>query len=889
MLKKEYEHGEIEKKWLERWDDSIYYFDRTSEAEPYIIDTPPPYPTGDFHIGNALNWCYIDFIARYKRMRGYNVMFPQGWDCHGLPTEVKVEERHGITKNQVSRAEFRRLCRELTLENIKKMKETMRRLGMSIDWSQEYITMEDYYKKFVQHTFVKLFKEGLIYKTEHPVNWCPRCETAIAFAEVEYDDRETFLNYLKFKLLDGNYVEIATTRPELLPSCVAVAVHPNDERYRALVGKEVEVPIFSQVVRIFADESVDPSFGTGVVMICTFGDRQDVRWWKEHELPLRRSIDEQGKMTELAGEYKGLSVEEARCQIIEDLRAHGLLTKQERLQQSVGVCWRCKTPIEILSTEQWFLKVDSERVVDAARRVRWVPEHFFLRLKNWAESLEWDWCISRQRIFATPIPIWYCKKCGNVVVASYEELPIDPLEHPPRVACERCGSTEFEGETDVLDTWMDSSVTALWVGGWRPWAGNGDGSNSSKFKPTALRPQGHDIIRTWAFYTILRTLLLTNEMPWETIVINGMVLGEDGYKMSKSRNNIVAPEEVIEKYGADAFRQWAAIGGAVGSDVQFRWKDVVAARRFLQKLWSILRFSLPHLEDFTPPEDDVKTLRTVDRWLLVKLSKLVADVTECMDAFKFDEAMRRIRTFCWSVLADSYIELVKARLYGRFGDVARNSARTALYITLKTVSILLAPFTPFFAEEMYSRVTQDRGRRSVHLERWPSPLLYDDDAERKGDVLNAVAAAVRKYKAERGMPLNAPLGRLELYSDVIDKSELDDLASVTVAEIELKRASVKAELLPVRVVPKPNIIGPRFRAKTKDLLKALAQADPKIVDEQLQKHGKFVITVGGEPLELDDECVEVERSFMLSGKAVDILEVSSPGGSGTVVVVERER
>ena len=880
MLKKEYEHGKVERKWLERWDDSLYYFDKSSEAEPYIIDTPPPYPTGDFHIGNALNWCYIDFIARYKRMRGYNVMFPQGWDCHGLPTEVKVEELHGITKNQVSRAEFRRLCRELTLENIRKMKETMRRLGMSIDWSQEYITMEDYYKKFVQYTFVKLFKEGLIYKAEHPVNWCPRCETAIAFAEVEYEDRETFLNYLKFKLVDGGYVEIATTRPELLPSCVAVAVHPDDERYKDLVGKEVEVPIFSQVVKVFADESVDPSFGTGVVMICTFGDRQDVRWWKEHGLPLRRSIDEQGRMTELAGKYKGLSVEEARRQIIEDLRAQGILTKQERLQQSVGVCWRCKTPIEILSTKQWFLKIDGDRVVEAARRVKWVPEHFFLRLKNWAESLEWDWCISRQRIFATPIPIWYCKRCGHVIVASYEELPVDPLERPPSVErCERCGGTEFEGESDVLDTWMDSSLTALWVAGWRPW---GD----TKFEPTALRPQGHDIIRTWAFYTILRTLLLTGEIPWETIVINGMVLGEDGYKMSKSRNNIVAPEEVIEKYGADAFRQWAAIGGAVGSDVQFRWKDVVAARRFLQKLWSILRFAMQHLEDFTPPEDDIRTLRTVDKWLLVKLSKLVKDVTENMEAFKFDEAMRRLRAFCWGVLADNYIELVKARLYGRFGDAARDSARTALYITLKTVAALLAPFTPFFAEELYSRVTRGNELRSVHLEKWPSPLLYDEDAERKGDVLNAIAAAVRKYKSERGMPLNAPLGKLEVYSniDVSEEDGLDDLSSAAVAEIEFRKdvTALKAEVVPVKVAPKLSVIGPRFRDKTKEIIKTLEEADPKEVDKQLQERGSFVLRLGEEQIELDSECLEVERSFMLRGKAVDILEVD-----GAVIVVER--
>ncbi len=334
----QYDHRETESKWLSRWEDSLYYFDKHSERRSYIIDVPPPYPTGDFHIGNALNWCYIDFIARYKRMRGYNVMFPQGWDCHGLPTEVKVEEKYGITKNKVSREEFRRLCVELTRENIEKMKMMMRRLGMSIDWSNEYITMSDDYKRAVQKSFISMFRKGFIYKDVHPVNWCPRCETAISFAEVEYEERETYLNYLKFKLVDeDDYIEIATTRPELLSSCVAVAFHPDDTRYKHLMGREVEVPIFSQRVRIFTDESVDPDFGTGIVMICTFGDRQDVRWWKEHNLPLRMSIDERGRMLDTAGKYKGMSVEEARKEIIKDLDRSGILTSREKIEQNVGV------------------------------------------------------------------------------------------------------------------------------------------------------------------------------------------------------------------------------------------------------------------------------------------------------------------------------------------------------------------------------------------------------------------------------------------------------------------------------------------------------------------------------------------------------------------------
>ncbi|RLG32198.1 valine--tRNA ligase, partial [Methanosarcinales archaeon] len=511
-LEKKYNHEIVERKWLEAWEEAMYYFDPSSDNKPYIIDTPPPYPTGDFHIGNALNWCYIDFLARYKRMRGYEVMFPQGWDCHGLPTEVKVEEEHGISKHQIDKQEFRALCKELTTRNIEQMKVMMKRLGISIDWSREYITMDDTYRRYTQQSFLKMYRDGLIYQAEHPVNWCPRCETAIAFAEVEYEDRDAHLNYLLFRKLDDNgYVEIATTRPELLASCVAVAVHPDDERYKDITGKELEVPIFKQHVKVYKDEAVDPEFGTGVVMICTFGDRQDVRWWKKHNLPLRASIDERGRMTAMAGIYEGLDTGECKSRIITDLADKGLLKKREKIKQNVGVCWRCKTPIEIISTRQWFVRVNKAEILKAAKEIRWYPAHFRSRLENWVQSMDWDWCISRQRIFSVPIPVWYCKRCGAVKVASEAELPVDPVVTSPGSPCSSCGGMEFEAEEDVLDTWMDSSLTALWIAGWR------FSTDSSEFAfPVDLRPQGHDIIRTWAFYSILRSLALTHKIPWRT-------------------------------------------------------------------------------------------------------------------------------------------------------------------------------------------------------------------------------------------------------------------------------------------------------------------------------------------------------------------------------------
>ncbi|MCZ7357928.1 MAG: valine--tRNA ligase [Candidatus Methanoperedens sp.] len=848
-LPKEYDCNAIEEKWMDAWPDSMYYFDWDSKKPGFIIDTPPPYPTGNFHIGNALNWCYIDFVARYKRMRGYNVMFPEGWDCHGLPTEVKVEEAHGITKSQVSREEFRRLCVELTTKNIERMRKSLRRLGFSIDWSNEYITMEPAYFGKTQRSFVQMYNSGRIYQQNHPVNWCPRCETAIAFAEVEYDARDTILNYLNFDKL-----KIATTRPELLAACVAVAVNPDDNRYREYVGSEIKVPVFGHRVKVISDKNVDPSFGTGVVMICTFGDKQDVRWWVEHNLPLRKAIDKTGKMTELAGKYAGLATEECKKAIIMDMRESGILYKQEKLDQNVGLCWRCKTPIEILSEKQWFVKIISEDILNTANEITWVPDYMKVRLENWTGTMEWDWCISRQRIFATPIPAWYCAGCGKTKVAKEEWLPLDPTQKDPPEACE-CGSTKWKGEEDVLDTWMDSSISALHVAGWL--------SEHPLLLPAQLRPQGYDIIRTWSFYTILRAKALLDVKPWDTILLNGMVLGEDGHKMSKSRNNFVVPEEVMKQYGADAFRQWAAIGGTTGSDIIFSWKDVIAGSRFLQKLWSIMRFSLPHISD------EPASLTPVDRWLLSKLNRLVKEATQKMDAYQFDETFKAIRGFAWDILADNYIELAKSRLYG--DKEGKQAAQYTLYVTIDTLSRLLAPFLPYFSEEIYSHLNQG----SVHLQAWPEAdeSLIDADAEATGELIKEMAGAIRRYKSEHGMALNSPLGEIEIYSSITDAS---DIAGVTNSDIKIRTGSPDFDLRPVAIKPDMKVLGRTYRNRAKSIVEALTRSDP--VDAET---GSVSLFVEGDNITLDGSFFRVEKEILLKGKAVDVLEV----GSAVIVIM----
>lgn len=846
-IPKNYDFREVEDRWQRTWRDEDNYFDPSSPKPQFVIDTPPPYPTGNFHIGNALNWCYIDFIARYKRMCGYNVMFPQGWDCHGLPTEVKVEEIHGITKNDVSREEFRQMCRDLTIGNIEKMRATLRRCGFSTDWSHEYITMlPEYYRK-TQLSFLRMLNAGYIYQSEHPVNFCTRCETAIAFAEVSYEPRETKLNFFDF---DG--VEIATTRPELLAACVAVAVHPDDERYRPLAGKHLKVPLFGHDVPVLQDGAVDPSFGSGAVMICTFGDKQDVHWWKEYDLPLRKAIDRAGRMTALCGRYQGMNAKECREAILADMEKAGILRRQETIEQRVGTCWRCKTPIEILSERQWFIRVKSDEILEAAHQVSWYPEHMRTRLENWAGQMEWDWCISRQRIFATPIPVWSCAQCGAIVTPDEADLPVDPTTERPKRPCPQCGCEEFVAEHDVLDTWMDSSISVLNITGW-------DGSGTPPIFPAQIRPQGHDIIRTWAFYTILRSVALTGQKPWDSILVNGMVLGEDGFKMSKSRNNIIAPETVLVEYGADAFRQWGAMGAATGQDIMFNWNDVVAASRFQTKMWNIVRFVLTQIE--REPVEDGPVTAVLDRWLLAKLSKTVAEVTNALDTYQFDQGLRAIRDFTRNILADDYIELVKGRLYS--DDAERASACRALTTTLDALCRLLAPYVPHFAEECWAQFREG----SVLVQPWPAFSCEDEEAERIGDRLVSLTAELRRYKHDLGLALNAPFGNLAIYApEKVD--DAGDVARALNAAIAWRTGEPRLEKVPAGVEFNMAVIGPALRKGAKGFMQAV-EALPA---DQLQNPPATVI-VGGAEVAVPENAFTPKFAYQVEGEAVDVLTI----------------
>ena len=765
-LPKECNILKIEEKWQRKWEEmGIYHFDWKDHSRPaFSIDTPPPFTSGDFHMGHVLNWTYFDIVARYKRMRGYNVYFPQGWDCHGLPTEVETEEEYGIKKTEIPPDEFRKLCEGFTNKYINIMKRAIIRLGCSSDWTTEYKTMNPDYWRRTQLSFILLHKKGFIYQGTHPINWCPRCETAIADAEVEYETRKGTLYFVKFPLKENKSLTIATTRPELLPACVTVAVHPNDKRYQRHIGKEINIPLTDRTVKIITEEMVDPEFGTGVVMICTYGDKADVKCVAKHHLPVIMCIDEKGEMTDNAGKYAGMTVAEAKKAIAGDLQKAGLLEKTEDIQQEVGVCWRCHTPVEILERKQWFMKTRmlTDDVEKNALEIKWYPDYMKTRLIDWAKSLDWDWVISRQRVFATPIPIWYCKKCGEVILADPVWVPIDPKIEDPRIEkCPKCGSRNFIPEKDVLDTWFDSSITCAVHAGWP------DREDWRRLFPADLHPSGIDIIRTWAYYLMVRHLALFNEKPYKSCLINGMVLGSDGRAMSRSRGNYIATPEAFEKYGADATRQWAASGGATGSDIPFRWPDVEYGWRFQIKLWNAARFASLALQNYTPREKP--ELQLLDRWLLSKLGKITKKVTDALEKCQFNRATEEIRDFTWHQLCDRYIEAIKHRLYKpeTCGEEKKTAAQHTLYTAIYRILQLLAPITPHITEEIYQLMyAEDKKHKSIHISPWPGldEEIIDEEAEKYGDLVMAVIGEIRREKAEKSMPLNASIKKLTIHA-----------------------------------------------------------------------------------------------------------------------------
>ncbi len=864
-----YNAKEIEKKWQKRWQESkIYKFDRNRQPV-YSIDNPPRYASGALHIGHAVHYTHIDFIARYKRMCGYNVFFPLCFDVNGIPIEERVERKYGITRKDIDRHEFVKLCKQFADENIKEMIHQFIILGESMDDSVFYRTDAEYYRRLTQISFIRLYKKGYIYKGKFPVNWCPRCMTAMADAEIEHTERKTLLNTIKFYLAEnvegrgikkdekGSYIEIATTRPEMLSTCQVVAIHPDDERAAFLVGKEVIVPLYDKKVKIIEDESVDPEFGTGIVMVCTIGDKEDLEWVMKYDLPIEICINEDGTMNELAGKYAGMKVEEARKAIIEDLKKEGYLTSQEEIEQSVGICWRCKTPIEFIQAEQWFLKIlpFKEKILEVAKSMKWYPEYMFKRLEEWVNSLKWDWVISRQRYFATPIPLWECEDCKEVVLAEEEQCYVDPtVDKPPVEKCPKCGG-KLKGCEDVFDTWMDSSITPLYNTFWER-----DEEIFKKLYPMSLRPQAHDIIRTWAFYTILRCFLITDEKPFEEVMIDGFILAPDGKPMHTSLGNVVDPLEIIGEYGTDALRYYAATC-KLGEDNPFRFKDLVRGIRLMNKLWNVEKFIGSVIKE-KPEETE---LHVVDKWILSLYSKVVKKVTEHMNKFEYSSAMKEAEYFLWHEFADHYVEMTKHRIYEK-------DDKAALY-TLYTIGLgmtkLFAPFLPFITEEIYHQFYKKfEGDESIHLSKWPEPILMDEKAEKKGEVIKEVIARIRDWKSKQGMALNAPISKIIVYGEIDGKDVI--AGTLKVSEIVVSEEKPVAKKI---AVPLYNKIGPHFRDKSKIIIEEIKKNGETIAKE-IEEKGYHTLMIGGKEVKIDKEFVEIveeAKENLIKAKGMFIL------------------
>jgi valyl-tRNA synthetase len=791
----------LELKWQERWNaQGTYTFDRDrSRGGVYSIDTPPPTVSGSLHVGHVFSYTHTDIIARFQRMRGKAVFYPMGWDDNGLPTERRVQNFYGVRCDpslpydesfqppdkpgkdpvSISRPNFVELCQRLTKEDEKAFEHLWRYLGLSVDWSMTYATIDRRARRISQAGFLHLLERGLAYQLEAPTLWDVDFRTAVAQAELEDRERDAAYHRLRFDRLGGDGgegIEIETTRPELLPACVALVAHPDDERYKPVVGRQVLTPLFRAKVPLLAHHLADPEKGTGIAMICTFGDITDVTWWRELSLPVRAVIQPDGTLKRItwgeAGwesddpaaaqraydEIAGKFVTKARTRIVELLREAGALIGEPRpIKHNVKFFEKGDKPLEIVTSRQWFVKTMEFRsaLVERGRQLMWHPEYMRTRYENWVNGLNGDWCISRQRFFGVPFPLWYRLKGDGAVdydkpiVPGESRLPVDPSSDVPDgfTADQRDKAGGFTGDPDVMDTWATSSLTPQIAAHW-----NDDDDLFSRVFPMDLRPQAHDIIRTWLFSTVLRSHLEHGILPWTHVAISGFVKDPDRKKMSKSKGNVVTPFTLLEEHGSDGVRYWAA-GGRAGADTVFDPGQMRVGRRLAIKLLNASKFVL------TRSDPICAVTEVADRGMLTRLAQVVNAATESLAAYDYTPALERSEGFFW-FFCDDYLELTKARRYGDQGEAVAASANSAMQLALDTLLRLFAPFVPFVTEEVWSWWKPG----SVHRSEWPtasellSPIGGED--QRAADALLEgcrVLGDVRKRKSEAKMPLRTPV------------------------------------------------------------------------------------------------------------------------------------
>jgi valyl-tRNA synthetase len=831
-LPKHVEATELEPKWDGFWErHDVYRYDPAEDrSNTFVVDTPPPTVSGSLHVGHVFSYTHTDVIVRYKRMRGMNTYYPMGWDDNGLPTERRVQNYFHVRcdpnvpyepalhvqpvgdkkptepPRPVSRRNFIELCERVTAEDEKAFEQLWRRVGLSVDWREQYSTINEHCRRMSQRSFLDLFEKSHVYNVEAPTMWDVDFQTAVAQAEVEDRTMPSAYHHIAFGVREhaesaasSREFVIATTRPELLPACVGVAAHPSDERYKDLFGKYAVTPLFQVPVPIFATELADPTKGTGILMVCTFGDATDVQWWREKRLALRQIIGRDGRLQPVtygepgweslnaAGanqvymELQGKTVKAARARIVELLAdpAHHAMGATEEpplrgapkpIEHAVKFYEKGDRPLELITTRQWFVRLMDKKDALLAKgdEIQWHPDFMRLRYRNWTENLQLDWCVSRQRYFGVPIPVWYPldtlgrPRYDQPLVAKPSQLPVDPFTDAPEgyEESQRGKPNGFTGDPDVFDTWFTSSLTPQIGSHW----GSDDRRHSALF-PADVRPQSHEIIRTWAFYTIAKAMLHEDTVPWRHVVISGWILDPDRKKMSKSKGNVVTPMHLLDEYTSDGVRYWAA-SARLGVDTAFDQNVLKLGKRLVTKLYNASKFVLQQTcepaASTREGSSDWRVTEALDRGFLLKLAALVRDATESLEQFEFAKALSDIEGFFWRYFTDSYLELSKVRARGEApsGLVGQQSAIATLRLSLQVLLRLFAPFVPYITEEAWSWVfAEETGHSSIHRAPWPTPeeiaaragISFRDDDVVRFDTALACYAAINKRKSEAGV------------------------------------------------------------------------------------------------------------------------------------------
>lgn len=784
QYEKQYDYRTVDKQMQQLWqDDKTYAFDAESPKKLYSIDTPPPTISGALHIGHIFSYTQAEIVARYKRMTGYNVFYPFGFDNNGLPTERLVEKEEGILARNLTREEFNVKCLAKIEKYTAEFTDLWKALGFSCDWNLQYDTISEEVSRLSQSEFIKLIESGDAYIKKAPIIWCTACQTSIAQAELEDKLLGSEFHTIIFSHGEEK-VFVATTRPELLPGCAAVLVNPEDDRYKHLIGSYLTTPLYNAKVSVIADENVKIDKGTGVVMCCTFGDSTDIEWVNKYALPIIEVITPDGYIVKEHEYIGGLNVKQARKVIVEQLRAEGLITESKQIEHAVAVHERCSMPCEIVTSSQWYIRTlkYQKELLKYGAKIKWYPVYMKKRYDDWVANLKWDWCVSRQRFFGVPIPVWYCSECGQTAVADISQLPVNPISAKPLQKCP-CGCGEFIPETSVLDTWATSSITPKIDELLARKAGF-----AGKFLPCSMRTHAHDIIRTWSFYTILRSFLHDRDIPWKELMICGFVLAKKGEKLSKSKNNnLYDPNSLLQNYPADMIRYCAA-NTKLGTDTYFAEKELDDASRTLTKLWNVFKYVAMQLKRYTPKKP--KSLMPIDKWIIEKAKNSMHKAKSLLDEYETGLAKQTAAAFFWSDFCDNYVEISKSRIYNQennFGKEKSDSGKYALYTSFLYILKMFAVFMPHITEFIYQELYRDSEKEtSLHKILWDKSYLANQEILETGQATLDIMFEIRKYKSERNLSLRTPIKKLavivskNIYSDIL--TGLEDIKISSAAE-----------------------------------------------------------------------------------------------------------